>query len=159
MKILIVSDSHGNMLAVREAIKKEQPIDMLFHCGDVEGNVNLIEDMAGCPCHVVSGNCDFFSGLPKEKIVEVSDKKFFITHGHNYGVSYGSDRLFYLAKQCGYDVVMYGHTHVPFIEKQEGVWIINPGSISRPRTSTREYTYAVMDIDENGDVSVRLKNI
>ena len=50
----------------------------------------------------------------------------------------------------GYDVVMYGHTHVPYIEIGDDVTILNPGSISYPRQPGRKPTFLIMEIDEEG---------
>ena len=43
------------------------------------------------------------------------------------------------------DVVMYGHTHVPFIEIGDDMTILNPGSISYPRQAGRKPTFLLMD--------------
>lgn len=45
------------------------------------------------------------------------------------------------ALEYGYDVVMYGHTHVPYIEIGDDVTILNPGSISYPRQAGRKPTF------------------
>ena len=66
---------------------QETPFDMLIHCGDVEGREIFIEALTECPCHIVSGNNDFFSDLPREEIVEAGNNRIFVTHGHYYGVS------------------------------------------------------------------------
>ena len=54
------------------------------------------------------------------------------------------------ALEYGYDVVMYGHTHVPYIEIGDDVTILNPGSISYPRQPGRKPTFLIMEIDEEG---------
>ncbi len=59
-----------------------------------------------------------------------------------YYVNSGVD--YYLrehALEYGYDVVMYGHTHVPYIEIGDDVTILNPGSISYPRQAGRKPTF------------------
>lgn len=68
MKILVVSDSHGRDENLEQAVMQETPFDMLIHCGDVEGREIFIEAFTECPCHIVSGNNDFFSDLPREEI-------------------------------------------------------------------------------------------
>ena len=42
---------------------------------------------------MVSGNNDFFSGLPKEKMIMIGNYTVMITHGHRYGVYYGIDQI------------------------------------------------------------------
>ena len=87
MKILVVSDTHGRDENFEQAVMQETPFDMLIHCGDVEGREIFIEALTECPCHIVSGNNDFFSDLPREEIVEAGNNRIFVTHGHYYGVS------------------------------------------------------------------------
>ena len=67
MKALIVSDTHGSHRNLERVIEKEQPLDLLIHLGDVEGGEDYIEAIADCPVHVVAGNNDFFSELPREE--------------------------------------------------------------------------------------------
>ena len=74
MKVLIVSDTHGRHAGIEEAIQREFPFQRLIHLGDAEGYEDYIADLAECPIDIVSGNNDFFSDLPDEKIVFI-DKK------------------------------------------------------------------------------------
>ena len=60
MKILIISDTHGAHRNFDRVIEKEQPLDMLIHLGDVEGDEDYIPAVADCPVHMVRGNNDFF---------------------------------------------------------------------------------------------------
>ena len=64
----------------------------------------------------------------KEKV-----KGFFITHGHKYGVKMGLNNIFYKGKEVEVDAVLFGHTHIKIISKEDGLWIINPGSPSLPK--------------------------
>ena len=57
-KILIISDTHRHCLSLQKVIDRNGPFDMLIHLGDVEGQEDLIEDIAKCPCHIVAGNND-----------------------------------------------------------------------------------------------------
>ena len=63
MKILIVSDTHrrdGNLTQVLDMVGQ---IDLLIHCGDVEGSEAFIKSIAGCPVHMVAGNNDPWTSL------------------------------------------------------------------------------------------------
>lgn len=67
MRILIVSDTHrqnNNYLKVLERVK---PVDMVIHCGDVEGSEYTISKSAGCPVEMVAGNNDYFTDLPRKR--------------------------------------------------------------------------------------------
>ena len=66
MKVLIVSDTHGRDTVLKRLLEQVKPIDMLIHCGDVEGSEEYIRSMAGCPVHIVAGENYFFFGFSKE---------------------------------------------------------------------------------------------
>lgn len=159
MKIFIVSDTHGNIMTMKKAIEREQPLDLFIHCGDVGVELRKILELIDCPYHIIAGNNDFFSGLPRQDIFSIGKYSVLLTHGHMYGVYASYDRLYYTAVQNGINIVMFGHTHVPHIECTNGTWLINPGSISQPRTADRKYTYIIMEMDDLGHINFRLKNI
>lgn len=151
MKILIVSDTHGHERNLEKVLERVSPIDQLIHLGDVEGHEDYIEVLAECPVHMVSGNNDFFSDLPREEEFWLGKYHVLITHGHYYGVSMGTERLKEEAAARKIDIVMYGHTHRPEIDLTEGVTVLNPGSISYPRQWGRKPSYLIMEIDRDGE--------
>lgn len=93
MKILIVSDTHGQEKNLEEVLKKEEPIDALIHLGDLEGGEDFISTHVKCPVYLVSGNNDFFCSLPREREITLGKYKVLITHGHYYYVSLGVEEL------------------------------------------------------------------
>ena len=52
------------------------------------------------------------------------------------------------AQAKGCKIAMYGHTHMPLIENEDGILVINPGSLTYPRQRGRRPSYAVMQIEE-----------
>ncbi len=156
-KILVLSDSHGcddNMLSV---IKKEMPFDALFHLGDVEGSDKRIRDMIPYPAYIVSGNCDYFTDLPEALAVEVGGHRFLLTHGHHFGVNSGKYTLLSAcAKENQCDTVVFGHIHRPVDDIDQGVRILNPGSISRPRQANRRCSYMVLGAEEGKEIEARV---
>ena len=157
MKVLIVSDTHGKEGNLKEAIRREQPIDMLIHCGDVEGGEEKIRQMAGCPVHMVAGNNDFFCDLPREKEFEIGKYRVLLTHGHYYYVSLDTQELYRQAVSRGVDIAMFGHTHRPYLESDGEVTLLNPGSLSYPRQEGRRPSYIVMELDKEGEAHFTIK--
>ena len=145
MKILIVSDTHGRHAGIEKAIEREKPFQMLIHLGDAEGYEDYIEDLAGCPIEVVAGNNDYFTSLPQEKELLVDDLRILITHGHYYFVTAGYDQIRREGISRQMDIVMFGHTHRPVIMDEDGIVVLNPGSLSFPRQSGRQRSYIVME--------------
>ena len=121
MKILIVSDTHGNNSNLQRVLDKVKPIDMMIHLGDLEGYENQIRTMAGCYTEIVAGNNDFFSNLDKEKEIQIGKYRVLITHGHYYNVNFGPEFIMEEGKAREKDIVMYGHTHKPAIEYGDNI--------------------------------------
>ena len=132
MKILVVSDTHGRNEALKELLGRVKPIDMLIHCGDAEGSEDYIRTVAECPVHIVAGNNDFFSELPKEEEFCIGKYHVLLTHGHYYYISMGTEMLKEDARARGFNLVMFGHTHRPYLEQDPDITILNPGSLSYP---------------------------
>jgi putative phosphoesterase len=98
--------------------------------------------------HIVSGNCDYFSLYPAVNIEDILGYKIFYTHGHTFNVKSGVEKLKSAALKAGCKIALYGHTHSSQILYEDGLYIVNPGSVSSPRNSRA--SYAVIDIEENG---------
>ena len=93
------------------------------------------------------------------EIVEVGNNKIFATHGHDYGVDYNIDTLCSVAESNGCNIAMYGHTHVPDNSIYKGMYVVNPGSVSRPRQLNRKPTYGVMKVDAEGKTDIRIQYV
>lgn len=151
MKILIVSDTHRNNTNYMKVVERTGPLDMVIHCGDVEGSEYTISQAAGCTVEMVQGNNDFFSELPREKEFMVGQYKVWLTHGHNYYVSMNNEMIKREAREREADIVMCGHTHKPVVDIGSDLTLINPGSISYPRQENRKPSYIIMEIDGSGE--------
>lgn len=156
MRVLIISDTHGRHGNLDEVLEKERHLDMLIHLGDVENDDDYIESIAEYPTHIIAGNNDYFSFLSKEKEIKIGKYKVWLTHGHGYYVSMDTKRLRGEAMARGVDIVMFGHTHRPYIDVEGEVMVINPGSLSYPRQEGRRPSYIVMEIDANGHADFQL---
>lgn len=150
MRILIVSDTHGRDRNFERVLLCTDPVDYIFHLGDLEGSEAYIEDICPCPVYMVSGNNDFFSSVPAEQVVSVEGHKIFMTHGHRYGVDFDCSRLRDAARARGCDLVFCGHTHRPLIDTDGDIFVINPGSLTYPRQDNRQPSFVLMDIDQQG---------
>ena len=54
------------------------------------------------------------------------------------------------ARARGFDIAMFGHTHRPYLEMEEDLTLLNPGSLSYPRQDGRKPSYMIMEIDSAG---------
>lgn len=151
MKILVVSDTHRQHRALEEVLLRVGPIDQMIHLGDAEGREDYIEALINCPLHIVKGNSDIFVQIPSEEEFYLGKYKIFICHGHQYGVSRGTNEIREEAQKRNADIVMYGHTHIPLLKVDTGITLLNPGSISYPRQSNQKGSFVIMEIDRGGE--------
>ena len=158
MKILIISDTHGDINKAEEAIRSNSDIDLIIHLGDYFRDAQKLSDLfPNIPIEYIYGNSDFMiEDVPAEKLLEICGKRIFITHGHRYSVKWDYDKLYRKAEEIKADVLLFGHTHVPDMIEKGGYYVLNPGSISDPRDDSFE-SYAIIEIDE-GKVKPRLCN-
>ncbi len=152
-RVLVVSDSHGNNENIRKAIKKAGKIDLMIHLGDVGYEFRQVETMAGVPTYMVAGNNDLGGFLRDMSIIYIGSHKVLLTHGHRQHVHSGVSTLRYLALENECDIVMYGHTHVPFLDEGDDVTILNPGSLTFPRQIGHEKTFLIMEIDDEENIT------
>lgn len=157
MKILVVSDTHGETERLISLVRSVKGgIKAVIHAGDYESDAAEITRLfPELPVYAVSGNCDFCRIMPPLRMAEIGGKRIFITHGHRYDVNYGMMNLAYTALENKADICVFGHTHVPLVEKHDDLVIVNPGSLSRPRGGSRA-GYAVIDIDDKGEIDVKI---
>ncbi|BDR56676.1 phosphoesterase [Xylocopilactobacillus apis] len=145
MKILICSDTHGDEEILLEKLSKYPDFDHYFYLGDSElAETNLLFEKF----IAVSGNMDY-GEFPATKLISDQGIKFFLTHGHLFGVNSGLQRLVSEAQKLEANIVCYGHTHQLSIRSIDGILFINPGSISQPRNFISERgTYVILEITE-----------
>ena len=149
-KLLILSDTHGNISAMEKLKDIMAESDYIIHLGDNEKDINLYKEFSQ-KIFSVAGNCD---GGGIDKIVEIEGLKILLTHGDKYGVKSTLTNLFFHAKEIGVNVVMFGHTHSALIEQIEGITFINPGALKG--YFDKSYCYAVI---YNGKITTKIVNV
>ena len=129
MKILVLSDSHGNISNMLRAVEAESP-RMTFHLGDcwrdAERLLDLVPDIPLCQ---VPGNCDYRSAEPTEQLLCLENKRILLCHGHTYSVKQSLLPAAYAAEEKDLDLFLFGHTHRPLVDRRGKTWFLNPGSI------------------------------
>ncbi|MBT9171416.1 MAG: hypothetical protein DDT18_01791 [Actinobacteria bacterium] len=142
MKIAIISDSHDNLANLKKAISwiEKEKIKVLLHCGDMSSSETLkmiLENYSG-KVYIVLGNMDKDYFLERElssfkdssrlkieeKIseIEIDGKKIAFTHFPKIAKE--------LAKKQKYDIVFYGHLHLPWQKKVGKTRLVNPGNLA-----------------------------
>ncbi len=70
-------------------------------------------------------------------MLETPAGRIAITHGHTENVDVTLQNLVYLAQEYECRAVCFGHTHVPINEIENGIRLLNPGSLSNPRGGSK----------------------
>lgn len=147
MRILVLSDIHGDFVSTMNAVADQPTADIILFLGDGIGAFEKLQDLyPNKTYYAVSGNCDFSSIEPTTRIIGCNGKRIMMTHGHEYHVKHGLREVEYTARRNGCDILLYGHTHRPETHHDDGLHVLNPGSLARSNSNT----YGVIDIVENG---------
>lgn len=133
------------------AVEKERP-DAVIHLGDHASDAEVLRRRyPRLPVCAVRGNCDRYeTDVQEEAVIEWEGVKILATHGHRYRVKSDLLALCYAAIQSGVQVALFGHTHNPYCEESDGLWLLNPGACGRLFPS-----YGIIEIN-NGTVQCRV---
>lgn len=152
LRIVVVSDTHGNFARLDDVVLEQPRADLFIHLGDGEEDVDEVKHLhPGKKFLAVAGNCDFASHLPFDGETVMCGKRIFYTHGHRYSVKSGLTSVIAQAKSRGADVLLFGHTHQPLTSYEDGLYLLNPGSLGHPPDGRATYGY--IDITDAGIVT------
>ena len=162
MKILIMSDIHGNYKSLNNVLKNES-FDKLIILGDLfsygfnynnkdENNILKLLSNYKDAIILIKGNCDENIsyeefGLFAHNVISLhlNNHVVTLTHGNIYSKGF-------LPSYHG-DIFVSGHTHVPMLLKEQGIIYLNPGSIGKPRGGL-DKSYAIFE-----DNKIEIKTI
>jgi uncharacterized protein len=148
--VAAISDTHlprGARRLPEACLERLRAADLVLHGGDVS-SVAFYEELlaVGPPVEAVHGNADepaLRERLPEERIVDVGGARIGMVHIP--GPAAGrEERLVRRFAGCG--GVLFGHTHLPVVERHAGVWILNPGSPTERRRGPF-HTMLVLEIE------------
>lgn len=149
MRLVVISDSHKRGWVVDKILQRETQARHIFFLGDVTADIeDFVYEYTDKKFYIVSGNCDYFSQYPTTDVARIGETNIFFTHGHTFGVKGGIGALSRAARAADCKIALYGHTHIPDIRYDDGLYIVNPGSCAQSRNGAN--SYAVIDIRENG---------
>lgn len=149
-KILVTSDTHGHVAALRQAIVQAGEFTYFVHLGDCTADVEAVRPLLeerGVPVYQVRGNCDY-SGAELYWEFHLDGQKIAMLHGHTQRVKYSLLSLGLLAEQKQADAVLFGHTHIPKVEySSTGRLLFNPGSLGEPRLGRATFGLLLLSRD------------
>lgn len=160
MRIGIVSDTHGRVATVQQALAifRERDVEILLHCGDID-DVDTVHLFRGWPTHFVFGNCD----MDRDALQKAIDGIGATLHerfgqielaGRHIAWIHGDDkRAFHDLEACDhFEYLFYGHTHQAEQHRTGKTLVVNPGALHRARVKT----CIVLDTDVDTVESVQV---
>ena len=152
MRIIVISDTHGNYSNLEKVLKRNTDADWIIHLGD--GELELDRFVIARPVIApkiihVAGNCDYDSLSPDFFVLPAIEHRIFAAHGHKYSVSASLDKIKAAARENDCDIILFGHTHERFMTYEDGLYIMNPGSAASPRDGKRP-SFGNIDVSEYG---------
>jgi putative phosphoesterase len=163
MKIFFISDIHGSLFFLEKALEryKEEGASYIVLLGDAlyhgprnplpkgynpQAVASLLNEYKD-KIIAVRGNCDSevdqmlieYPMMSDYSTILYGNRRLFLTHGHIYN----EDNIPSLSNN---DVVIHGHTHLPVAEKHNGIYILNPGSVTLPKEDYPN-SYAILEDD------------
>ena len=126
MRILVLSDSHGCVEPMEQCVERVQP-QVILHLGDCVRDAQRLEERyPDIPLLGVPG----YGGLDQpERLTELGGVRILMMHGHTRRVKSGPMAAIYAARECGADILLFGHTHQPVVDRSGDFWVMNPGCI------------------------------
>ena len=135
MEILIVSDSHGHIENISLALQRQiKSPDAILFLGDGARDLDRLF-VCDTPIWAVRGNCDWASSDfadRTERLLYLEGHTLLLTHGHEWGVKGGLGSLIAHALEVGADIILFGHTHAPFLQTIAKGEVIGKTTLSRP---------------------------
>ena len=150
-RLAIISDTHSRAHTNSAGLVADFTPDAIVHAGDV-GELSVLEPFKSiAETVVVRGNIDAREEtLPDSVDIQVTDADgstlatLLLQHICVYGPKLRADAA-KRATAHGADIVVCGHSHVPFIGKDRGLFVFNPGSIG-PRRFALPIVFGVMEL-------------
>ncbi len=136
MRMLVLSDTHGDnsrAYQVYEKLNKQAPLDLIIHCGDYYKDAIQLSRRVTTPLVYVKGNTDGSFSHDAYTTVDTEFGTILVTHGHMEKVDYSQQNLYYKALENGCCAAVYGHTHRSAFTEVGGIYLLNPGSLTKPR--------------------------
>ncbi len=149
-QIVVASDSHGNKKILDEIVLRHPRAISYLHLGDS----GLSQDEI-YPFISVKGNNDYL--IDNEfRIVNINFLNIYMVHGHKMYLS--KENMASKARQNNCNFFIFGHTHRPYFEIYQNVYLLNPGALAYPRGNMGA-TYAIINILDKEQIKVEFIQI
>ncbi|MGZ3424634.1 MAG: metallophosphoesterase family protein [Polyangiales bacterium] len=154
VRLAVVADTHSAPHARVEELLRAAAPDAIIHAGDI-GDLAVLKELSKIArVLAVRGNIDGVANdLPDELTIDLVDEKgqsvlrLLLVHIAVYGPKLRAE-VAKEARAVNATVVVCGHSHVPFIGRDKGLVVFNPGSIG-PRRFQLPIVFGMMELRNN----------
>jgi uncharacterized protein len=150
LRVVVVADTHGEPHPESRRLITDLGPDAILHAGDI-GDLRVLDGLAElAPLFAIRGNIDEHArDLPDALTLDVRSPsetvlRLLILHIAVYGPRLRPDAA-RRARESGASLVVCGHSHVPFIGRDRGLIVFNPGSIG-PRRFRLPIVFGVLEL-------------
>lgn len=151
MRILVLSDSHGDYFSMKRAIEAQPTAEVVVFLGDGHYDFERCKPLLeGKRIYAVKGNNDFHCDYPKYQVINEGGMNIYITHGQYEYVKSSLSRLLSVARKNDCPLALYGHNHRQQEDNSDGVRMFCPGALQNDE-------YGVVDIVDNGYICIGIK--
>jgi len=151
-RVAVFADTHHSFKWLPLAADRLGKVDLLFHLGDFAIDAERIAaDLGNVPYCSVRGNNDDGTVYPERRIERVEDTWIMLIHGHKF---YNLYHMANTARDNHCVAVLFGHTHEPLLRADGEILIVNPGSLSLPRSGSKP-SCALLEV-EGKDINVQM---
>ncbi|MNI25166.1 hypothetical protein D3C73_788050 [compost metagenome] len=152
MRIGVISDTHlsARVTGLPKALLNGlHGVDFIIHAGDWVSLeiVKLVEQLA--PLEAVAGNNDgaeISDRFGRKKLIELGGYKIGIIHGDGMRKT-TEERAREAFSEERPDIVIFGHSHIPYMQHTEGMLMFNPGSPTDKRRQP-QYSYGIIELTD-----------
>jgi putative phosphoesterase len=158
LRIAVIADTHMPNRAKQlpaALIEGISGVDLIVHAGDWS-SLNALEQLETiAPVEGVTGNNDdpsLHARFKEKIIIQAGPYRIGVTHGHGQkGTTF--KRAWGAFEGEKLDVIIFGHSHIPYLEKHEETWVLNPGS---PTDKRRQIYFSYAMIELSAELNITL---
>ena len=138
-----------------DAVAQHRPDQVIFLGDGVRDAAEVERQFPAIPFIILRGNCDWSApGYDDSILFELGGVRIFAAHGHRHGVKTDLGGFYNSVCCSGSALGLYGHTHVPLVQSQDGVTLMNPGSVGGYPAS-----YGLVKLDGRGGFRCKLVKV
>jgi putative phosphoesterase len=150
MKVLVVSDVHGEKKRLEDILKTHEDANLVISLGDSELKQNFLQER---DIIAIKGNYPFDKGFAYEHVMSIEGINILLVHGHRHKVRSGISKLYHHMVSKNATLALFGHTHQLTFEHCQGRFLLNPGSVAQSRGMETESYLTMMITDQAIDLT------